>query len=296
MKLLAPLLAILCLQTTAILAQVKITTISPHATDSRITTVHGPHIALYDPTAPSRHLLYLMIEGTGDQATRMRPIDSCFARMGFHVISIDYPNNVNSITCSNSTDSSCFDNFRQEIDFGTRVSLVVDVDSTNSIVNRFTKLLVYLAKHDPAGGWDKFLNGIQPRWDLIVVGGHSQGAGHAAYLGKCFPLAGVLMFSGPQDYLRVFHHPAPWQYRKGLTPSARQFAFLHIDDPYNVRLQTADVAAVTGFPATDTTMVSPDRPVQSNRHILVNNIATPDPHGSTLSPVFVRVWRYMVAQ
>jgi hypothetical protein len=275
-------------------AQVKVQFISPGATDRRILIVHGPHIAVRDPAAATRHQLLLMIEGTGDLATRMRPIDSCFATMGFHVISIDYPNNVISTTCSNSTDSSCFDDFRQEINFGTPVSAVVQVDSANSIVNRLSKLLVYLAKQDPAGGWAAFLKGNQPRWDKIVIAGHSQGAGHAAYLGKCFKLAGVLMFSGPQDYLKVFHHPARWQYRKGLTQSARQFAFLHINDPYNVRLQTADVSAVTGFPATDTAMVYPGQPVHTTHHILINDLDTKDPHGSTLNPVFVRVWSYML--
>lgn len=288
------LLAAVFLLPATVLAQLKVLEIAPDATGSRITVVHGPHIALYDPAAPSHHQLVLMIEATGDHATRMRVFDSCFAAMGYHVISIDYPNNVISTTCSTSSDSSCFDNFRQEINFGTPVSDVVEVDSVNSIVNRVSKLLVYLAAHDPQGKWDAFLNGRQPRWDKIIVAGHSQGAGHAAYPGKCFHLAGVLMFSGPQDYLKVFHHPAPWQYRRGLTPPSRQFAFLHLHDPFNIHFQAADVAAVTGFPSTDTTMVSPGQPVHSNRHILVNNIDTRDPHGSTLNPVFIRVWSYMV--
>lgn len=295
MKFLLPLLAAFCLMTIAVRSQVEVQSISPSVTDSRIVVVHGPHIALYDPAAPSRHQLFLMIEGTGDYATRMRPIDSSFAKMGFHVVSIDYLNNVITTTCSNSTDSSCFDDFRQEIIFGTPVSSNVDVDSANSIVNRFSKLLVYLVTHDPGGGWSEFVKDSQPRWDRIVVGGHSQGAGHAAFLGKCFDLAGVLMFSGPQDYLKVYNHPAPWQYRKGRTPSNRQFAFLHLNDPYNVRFQAADVSAVTGFPATDTTMASPGQPVYSNNHILINAIETKDPHGSTLNPVFAAVWRYMVA-
>lgn len=283
-----------CCLCTGIRAQLKVQFVSPDATGSGITVVHGPHIALYDPAVPSRHQLLLMIAGTGGVAVYTRQFDSCFAVMGFHVVSIDYLNNVISTTCSNSTDSSCFDDFRQEINFGTPVSSVVNVDSSNSIVNRFTRLLVYLAGHDPAGGWDDYLSGGQPRWDRIVVGGHSQGAGHAAYLGKCFALAGVLMFSGPQDYLQVFKHPAGWQYRKGLTPANRQFAFLHVRDPYHFQFQAADAAAVTGFPVTDTTMIVPGEPVHSTYHILVNNMETKDPHGSTLNPVFVTVWSYMV--
>jgi len=294
MKLLSPFLTLLCLITVSTRCQVRIQTISPTATDKHIIVVHGPHIALYDPAAATRHQLILMIEGTGDFATRMQAIDSCFATMGFHVISIDYLNNVNTITCRNSTDSGCFDDFRQEIDFGTPVSSVVEVDSANSVVNRFSKLLVYLAAHDPAGGWAAFLQGDHPRWDKIIIAGHSQGAGHAAFLGKRFPLAGVLMFSGPQDYLKVFNRPAPWQYRKGLTPPARQFALLPLNDPYHVHFQIADVAAVTGFPTADTAMVKPGEPVYSTRHILINNMVSDDPHGTTLNPVFIRVWKYMV--
>ena len=121
MKRLTILFAACCL-CTGIRAQLKVQFISPDATDGGITVVHGPHIALYDPAAPSRHQLLLMIAGTGGVAVYTRRFDSCFAAMGFHVISIDYPNNVISTTCSNSKDSSCFDDFRQEINFGTPVS------------------------------------------------------------------------------------------------------------------------------------------------------------------------------
>jgi hypothetical protein len=79
-----------------------------------------------------------------------------------------------------------------------------------------------------------------------------------------------------------------------LTPANRQFAFLHVRDPYHFQFQAADVAAVTGFGATDTTMVVPGQPVRSTGHILVNNMETSDPHGSTLNPVFVPVWSYMI--
>ncbi|HWB93103.1 MAG TPA: hypothetical protein VG605_14670 [Puia sp.] len=213
--------------------------------------------------------------------------------MGFHVISLDYMNNVITTACSGSTDSSCFDDYRQEIVFGTPVSNKVEVDSVNSIVNRLSKLLVFLAKNDPSGNWNRFLQDNRPRWDRIVVAGHSQGAGHAAYLGKSFRLAGVLMFSGPQDYLQVFHAPAPWQFRKGLTPVSRYYAFLHLRDPFHYSYQAADVSAVINKPPTDTTMVYPGTPVTSTKHILVNNIETPNPHGSTLKEEFIPVWDYM---
>jgi pimeloyl-ACP methyl ester carboxylesterase len=275
-------------------AQLKVQLIPPAATDKQISEVHSPHIALYNPSRPSRYRLVLMIQGTGASAVSCRAFDSCIAAMGYPVISIDYPNNVITTVCSTSADSSCFDGFRKEIVFGTACSPVVEVDSANSLVHRFTTLLLYLSKHDKAGRWNEFLRGDQPRWDRIIAAGHSQGAGHAAYLAKCFPLAGALMLSGPQDYLKVFHSPAPWLYRKGRTDAARQYAFLHVKDPFNYQFQVADVAAATGLNAGDTTMVQPGQPVRSSRHIFVNSLETRDYHGSTMNPVFVQVWQYIL--
>ncbi|HEX7754583.1 MAG TPA: hypothetical protein VF421_04520 [Niabella sp.] len=275
-------------------SQIQVQLVAPAATAGNIKEVHGPHIAMYSPSVSDRHQLLFMIEGTGATATGCRTFDSCFAEMGYHVISIDYMNNVITTTCSNSTDSSCFDGYRQEIVFGTPVSPLVEVDSANSIVNRFTQLLRHLAATDKAGGWDAFLQGAMPKWEHIIVAGHSQGAGHAAYLGKAFRLAGVLMLSGPQDYLKDFNAPAPWQFRKGLTPAARQYAFLHVKDPFNYQFQVADVAAVTGLNPSDTTMVQPGTPVHSERHIFVNDMGTKDYHGSTLNTAFVQVWRHIM--
>jgi predicted esterase len=41
-------------------------------------------------------------------------------------------------------------------------------------------------------------------WSNIIVGGHSQGAGHAAYLAKFNSVNRVLLFSGPNDYSTAF--------------------------------------------------------------------------------------------
>jgi pimeloyl-ACP methyl ester carboxylesterase len=290
------LLLLFCLAVTegTVSAQVKLLQVRPQMTDTGIAEIHGPHIALYDSTADARPELVFMIEGTGARALGCRKFDSCFARMGYHVISIDYPNDVITTVCSDSPDSACFDGFRQEIVFGTPVSGKVAVDSVNCIVNRLARLLGWLVEHDPQGGWGAYLEDGRPRWDRIVVAGHSQGAGHAAYLGKSYALAGVIMLSGPQDYLKVFNRVAPWQSQQGQTPASRQFAFLNLQDPFNYSFQVADVAAVTGFSAKDTTMVLAGEPVTGDRHIFVNDLDTKDHHGSTMNEVFVPVWQYIM--
>ena len=288
------LLLIACALLDAASAQVKTLRVRPWLTDTAVFEVHGPHIALYDSVGEHRPELVLMIEGTGAPALGCRKFDSTLAQMGYHVISLDYPNDVITTVCSDSPDSACFDGFRQEILFGTPVSSTVTVDSANCIVRRFALFLRWLVANDPAGGWDAYLQDGEPRWERIVVAGHSQGAGHAAYLGKVYSLAGVVMLSGPQDYLKQFSRPAPWQALPGKTPVERQFAFLNLRDPFNYTFQVADVAAVTGFAVTDTTMVVAGGPVGGDRHIFVNDLETEDHHGSTMNLVFTPVYQFIL--
>uniref|UniRef100_A0A7S4JPJ3 1-alkyl-2-acetylglycerophosphocholine esterase n=1 Tax=Odontella aurita TaxID=265563 RepID=A0A7S4JPJ3_9STRA len=71
----------------------------------------------------------------------------------------------------------------------------------NSLKSRLGDLLAHLHAEFPTEGWDKFFNAEdnRPVWDNIIVSGHSQGAGHVAYLAKTETLCGAVMISGPQD-------------------------------------------------------------------------------------------------
>jgi len=76
------------------------------------------------------------------------------------------------------------------------------VDPANSITARVGKLLEYLDGENPSKGWgDLYTAGSDPEpiWSKLIVMGHSQGAGHAAYLGQTKELMGAVMISGPQD-------------------------------------------------------------------------------------------------
>ncbi|HWB28803.1 MAG TPA: hypothetical protein VG738_25190 [Chitinophagaceae bacterium] len=274
----------------------KVVIVNPAETAPGIEMMHSGHYAVYNTAVPNKHQLFLMIVGTGGSASFLRPMDSIVAGMGYHAISIDYKNNVITTVCNNSPDSACFDKFRQEIMFGTPVSDSVNVDSTNSIINRFQKLLEWLVKNDPKGGWDEFIKGHDIQWGKILVGGHSQGAGHCVYAGKHFKVAGVLIFSGPQDYRVAFNSPALWLGTKSATPLNRYYAFLHIKDQYDVRRQLANCAKAMGMAMPDSVHVSPGVPLHTTKHILVNNIETGNAHMSTLLPEFKNVWEYMLKQ
>ena len=58
----------------------------------------------------------------------------------------------------------------------------VVISRANSIENRLTKLLQYLAAQFGEEGWSRFMAHDGPRWARIAVSGHSQGGGEAAMI------------------------------------------------------------------------------------------------------------------
>ncbi len=293
-RILSVALMVLFLGSANLCAQVKVLLVNPGKTDPAIETVHGPNIALYDPSVPSRHRLYFFITGTGGSAVGSERMDSIFATWGYHAISIDYEDNVIAVACAHSLDSTSFGRYRDAIVTGAPVSNKIKVDTANSILNRFQKLLVYLVKNDPDGGWGQFVKNGQPVWSRIIVAGHSQGTGHAAYIGKMFRVDRVFMFSGPQDYMDNLHRPAPWQGDKSATPPSRFFAFLAMKDPFNVHHQIANCMMLMDLSKPDTLIVKPGETIHGDYQILINNIPTKWPHASTLFPEFENVWKYML--
>lgn len=285
-----PILLLTCIN---LHAGVKVLRVDPHRTDPAIATVHGPHLAANDPKATPRHRLLLFLVGTHVQAADGLDIVTAFAQWGFHAISLDYENNVIAVSNAHSMDRTSFGRYREAIVTGAAVSTNISVDPANSILNRFRRLLIYLVRSDPRGGWNEFLDKDQPVWSRIIVAGHSQGSGHAAYIGKLFRVDRVLMFSGPQDYMDDLDAPAPWQERSGATPPAGYFAFLNLEDPYNVHHQIANCMALMDMSKADTLTVEPGEVIRGDHHILINDVHTNRHHNSTLFPQFESIWEYM---
>lgn len=279
-------------------AQLTVLRVEPGQTDPAIVTVHGPHIAVYDPGAVSNHRLFFFIGGTGSNPSNSLAVDRTFAKWGYHVVSVDYENNLITTALAHSLDPTSFGRYRDAITTGAPVSDRITVDPANSILNRFQKLLLYLSEHDSKGEWDEFLKDGKPAWDQIIVGGHSQGSGHAAYIGKMFHVDRVLIFSGPQDYLDDLHKPAPWLDQKSATPPSRFFAFLSQNDPFNVRHQEANCAVLMRLKSVgaETLAVKPGEAIHGDYQILVNNGPKKSAHGSTISAQYANVWKYMLGQ
>jgi hypothetical protein len=275
-------------------AQPNIIKVLPNATNAAIKNLHGEHIATWYKGKPDAHKLILMIVGTNGVAEKTVTLDTILSSMGYHVITLDYPNSLAAATLTNNPDAQAFDNYRLESLTGKPVSDAIEVDSANSILNRFDKLLNYLAENDPAGNWKQFLKNGKPVWEKIIPAGNSQGAGHAAYIAKMYKVDRVLMFSGPQDYSKSFNAPAPWQAKKGATDASRYFAFLHYKDPYNVHLQLQNCKTLMETTTIDSLSIKPLTPIVGTNHILITDIETANPHSSTLLPQFKYVWQYML--
>ena len=124
-----------------------------------------------------------------------------------------------------------------EILSGANDSPFVDVSLNNSIANRLTKLLTYLEQLDPGQGWGQWLDPAtgQPDWSKMILSGHSQGSGHAAFISKLFTVARVVMLAGPEDQ-QASGIPSPWiSAPNGATPTDRYYGFGHISDTFYSR-------------------------------------------------------------
>eukprot|EP00931_Biecheleriopsis_adriatica_P010761 TRINITY_DN111826_c0_g1_i1.p1 TRINITY_DN111826_c0_g1~~TRINITY_DN111826_c0_g1_i1.p1 ORF type:complete len:359 (-),score=23.14 TRINITY_DN111826_c0_g1_i1:52-1128(-) len=104
-----------------------------------------------------------------------------------------------------------------------------EIESQDSINGRLALLLSFLDQKQPDHGWNAYIDrgmSNQVRWDRIVLGGHSQGAGHSAYMAQTTMLHGAVLLSGPQDDASV---PNTWVDRK-LWATTRVVAAKHANE------------------------------------------------------------------
>lgn len=123
-------------------------------------------------------------------------------KAGFIVIQMAYHNRyaVNSPQeCLGSNDiDDCAGMVRREKILGEDVGPVVDVPLSDAITHRLKTLVHYFETHNfvfPVS----ILQGDDILWQNLILGGHSQGSGHALFLAKYWDAAHVCLFGGPYD-------------------------------------------------------------------------------------------------
>jgi len=213
----------------------------PKATDSAIgATYNTPHciyvnrriVVEKDPALPrDRHQLLLFLTGTGGQAQGARAFCELAADLGYHVVSLMYPDDIPATICRRDEDPFAFEAFRMAIIHGGQTPHVT-VARADSIENRLAKLLLHLTPLRPKESWGQFLNDDRSiRWEMIAVAGQSQGGGHAALIAIKHRVARVICTGAPKDYSVRHDTPAAWYNEESATPKACFFAFNHRQDP-----------------------------------------------------------------
>jgi hypothetical protein len=276
-----------------VLAASQVIEVNPGTLQSGARQYKGPHFAL--TAEKTNGLLLITLGGTNSLPKDMLDFAREAAKLGYQAVGIDYvngpPDGSISTGCRESKDADCFDKFRREVVKGDPVSPLVKVSRADSIESRITALLRHLAAKDPAR-WGKFLKGNEVDWSKIVVAGHSQGSGHAAFLAKAHALRGAVLLAGPQDSFED-GRTAKWLHQPSRTPSDRFYSFLHKKDFFEsdkqiavARVLMSDAQAPTA-PATDC----------GGAHILVTERDdVGDAHMSVIEPFFRDVWRHILQE
>jgi hypothetical protein len=206
--------------------------IAPNTTDAALSVRDGDHVAINpDPAVAPKGRLFVMLPGTGGVPRNLRDVTRAAGPRGYHAVGIAYPNDTAvGDLCAGNADLNCTGNVRREIITGADLSPLVSIDVANSIAGRLTRLLSYLARTYPTEGWQAFIPNGNVDWSLVTMAGHSQGSGHAAYMGKLYSLDRIVMFSGPSDIGQVAGTTAQWLSLPNVTPASRQYGFTHTGD------------------------------------------------------------------
>src|ERR1700741_47470 len=136
---------LLCIKLTGF-SQLSAFYVYPNATDNNYTMAQDSHYVALNNSVVSNGKLFVFIGGTGSLTKHYKHLPQLAANMGYHAVSISYPNFPSiSASCGGSANSNCYEDFRQEVCYGTPLSSSVSVDTFNCIYTRLVKLLNYLA-------------------------------------------------------------------------------------------------------------------------------------------------------
>lgn len=228
------------------------------------------------PAGKPVNRLFLFLPGTWAPPRAYRDIVSAAAAHGYHAIALDYPNMTeidSKKVCGNSTDPNCWGDYRDEVITGTDSSRFVAVNKANSITQRLVDLIAYVARKYPGEGWNRYVSRGVPVWNDIYVGGHSQGAGDAAYLGYLYSMGGICSIEGPDDgnaLVRV----AAWQERPQATSAMRKYGFFNQADRFVPWARASHIWNVLHYPGSPVDVDHASPPYGSSHQLFTNRPAS----------------------
>ncbi|MFZ5819436.1 MAG: BPSS1187 family protein [Chloroflexota bacterium] len=280
----------------------------PSETDSAITQSNEPHIVCTPDQANQRGELFVFLPGTGATPDYYTQLMDAAAEAGMHVIALRYPNDrsANIQICPRDPDDDCHEKVRREITQGVDVSGNVTVDAANSVEGRLQSALTHLAEQAPAEGWEQFLDGDSIRWESVVISGHSQGGGHAAYIAYQHRVHHVVAFAWADVRKGEL---ASWLVNTtSQTPADSWYLFWHEQDANVARYQPILMTALGMDAFGAPVVVDESDPPYGNTHALVATYPAPDgelAHNTHVvdfalnfdangEPIYKAAWQYLL--
>lgn len=109
--------------------------VAPNFTNNAYGSNENAHLIMRSSSAAGDRL-FLFIGGTWSKPKNYEVICDYIRNAGYHVISLSYPNNIPAAHLGSSENPEVYSQYRQEICFGTPVSVDVDVASySNQVKN-----------------------------------------------------------------------------------------------------------------------------------------------------------------
>ena len=177
--------------------------------------------AIVDIRVPSRDRMVIWLMSYNAE------LSEYLASLGLHLIQPHYANRWFSTVPKKTHDTGkCLGNIRLEAATGEDHSALVDIPKADGLAARSLKFVQWLAKENPEGKWERFLNQKQTDllWYKVILAGSSHGSTTSARFAKYQKVARVVAFAGPRDQLES------WQSLPSATPANRYFGFTHILD------------------------------------------------------------------
>lgn len=211
--------------------------VKPSTTDTSITNWDFPHVIKYDSTLHNNKVL-LFLQGTGGTTERLpNGFINTALESGYKVVALSFITNpgISQICIGDNLqqNSNCAYDFRRYRIYGDNSFPLIKDKSQDAIVNRLSKLFIYLAKSNPDGNWEQYVDTKtgKIKWGKIAVSGQSQGGGMAQFIGQHENVARVISFSGGWDYRDAKTRTiADWYSRPCVTPASQWFAVYHVKE------------------------------------------------------------------
>ncbi|MDR3734588.1 MAG: hypothetical protein P4L10_03525 [Acidobacteriaceae bacterium] len=207
--------------------------VTPTEADPGLKTEFSDPNVVVMPRDAARPELVVLLPGTSGRPSGYSLLISTLADDGFRVIGLMYDNKpTEDKACDKTSDVECHRAFREERFTGHAPRATVQNSPEEGIEHRLVMLLKYLNNAHPKDGWTQYLDGDKPAWGKIIISGHSQGSGHAAYIAKHHEVARAVLFSGPYDVIDIRTAPklAKWLSDDSKTPMDRWYAEYHEHD------------------------------------------------------------------